>query len=239
MTGTLPQVVLRSQYQRTRTSLGKQSEDVKSLQLFRNSYSGVFRRLSHCDGGYFFTVKTSKRNLLALDRPDAGGFFTLCLVIVGVGQLIMILVQLSLFRVQLKYIRDSVERAYVFPELANIQPTVQGGVSLNLEVPNYGKTPAFIDEILGGFGNAMPSSNDEGFTDMLRFNPGAIVASDKAPYVVPHVFETQTGAPVYFYGYIYYRDVFGNSHETRFCKFVNIGPPISLTAGRAALNNWT
>lgn len=114
---------------------------------------------------------------------------------------------------------ETVERAYLFPYLADAM-TMQGSrVSIQPWLQNAGKTPAIVDEFFAGFmaGGELPpepiysQALGTRATDMNTIVP-SLVNTDVgtfAPTATPH--------PRFFYGCAWYRDVFKKPRETRFC----------------------
>jgi hypothetical protein len=113
---------------------------------------------------------------------------------------------------------ETVERAYIFPDFAGALKQNGDRISVEPLLYNAGKTPAVIDEFFAGYW----------YSDNLPAEPSYTRAfGTKATgmnTVIPTLASKDVGnfaptlrQPTFFYGCVWYTDVFHKQRATRFC----------------------
>jgi hypothetical protein len=117
------------------------------------------------------------------------------------------------------------ERAWVYAELQNDDMVLEGtNYVFYVTVKNTGKTAALCT---GSCLRAALDVNQIPRFDQEVTGGEACLAPDetfKLPQTVPSILVSYTGLnPVYLYGTVFYKDIFGNKHWTQFCYSITHG----------------
>ena len=164
--------------------------------------------------------------------------FTGLLVVVGFLQVGVLLMQWWIIRRQTALFSNS-ERAWLIitprnwnPDLAAIDPKVAGPIPLNVfeaTVKNIGRTPGQVIEIamryvtigkledLPDIPDYGQTARPEGMLLVPQDSFGRVTPLSPSPSLEPEDTRAIRAAQrfVYAYGFVVYKDVFGNEHETR------------------------
>jgi hypothetical protein len=136
----------------------------------------------------------------------------------------------------------AVERAYIF-----IQPSEKAGfigpgertVAL-VEVQNFGPTPGFLETLYGEFSPTKPKGRKPRYdpTKGTKFAVDEVIGKFDVPTPLDQRFEAPGVEPIYFFGYVEYRDIFKRRHTSRFCALLKPIDGTSALAGERAWSNW-
>ena len=136
----------------------------------------------------------------------------------------------------------AVERAYIF-----IQPSEKGGffgpdekTVAFVEVQNFGPTPGFLETLYGEFSPTKPNGRKPRYDPSkgTKFAVDDIIGKFDVPTPLDQRFETSGVEPVYFFGYVEYRDIFKRRHTSRFCALLKPVEGTSALAGERAWSSW-
>jgi hypothetical protein len=150
-------------------------------------------------------------------------FFTYCLVLVAYFQLR-----------SNEYILKESERAHVF---ANLKGDVIGtNAQISISAVNTGRSPCIIKGIVGKFSKEIPTiwSN---YSGSKKFDYDISIAPNQT--FVPHLpasFTSPAANNIFFYGYIYYEDIFQERHQSRFCLKLDFTTGQTVSCGPRKLN---
>jgi hypothetical protein len=156
----------------------------------------------------------------------AVAFFTYCLLIVAAFQL---------YRSEI-IVRDT-ERAHIFPKI--MIKSFQGIPDVEVEVfpCNTGRSPGIIKCIAGRYAEAAPGFFDGYAGANRKAHDWVLAASTDA--AACDTFKTADANHSFFYGLIMYMDMFGKSHESRFCTQITRGSAELSWVGSRKFNKYT
>jgi hypothetical protein len=159
-------------------------------------------------------------------------YFTYCLVIVGWFSI----------RSGERNTRN-LERAYIFAGPSN--PTQIGkGVITEIWIENHGRSPGILKEAYGEYSATEPTGATPRYQNgsARKFDsaipPSGPQRTDSQPQTVPTRWESPLAGEQYFFGYVRYIDIFGSTHESRFCSKIFPREHKSDIAGPPAWNDW-
>ncbi len=166
-------------------------------------------------------------------------FFTYCLVVVG------------WFTMRnADYISKRTERAYLFAgpthprEKTSITVTIEEDhTRVPIAVENYGRTTGLLRKLFVDFSETEPSGEatyDSTSGKLMTFDM-AFLPNDKTSRYgspCPDPFISRFTKPHFLFGYIVYRDIFGDSHTSRFSMKIYPGDHRNEVAGSESWNEW-
>lgn len=156
-------------------------------------------------------------------------FFTYCLVVIGWFTV----------RSAERTTRNS-ERAYIFatPKLARAK-TPRGNYAVEIWLHNYGRTAGTINAIYGEVSpNVEPFGRPIYRNGSVRTANGMLPPTEGQPIQAPVTFECPAGQDFFFFGYIVYDDLSGESHTSRFCAKIFLNSESIEAAGSEAFHDW-
>jgi hypothetical protein len=136
----------------------------------------------------------------------------------------------------------AVDRAYIF-----IQPNEKGGfigpgsqTVAFVEVQNFGPTPGFLETLYGEFSRTEPKGRKPRYDPSrgVTFTVDTAIGNFESPTPLHQRFEAPGIDPIYFFGYVEYRDIFKRRHTSRFCALLDPITGSSNLAGDRAWNGW-
>jgi hypothetical protein len=136
----------------------------------------------------------------------------------------------------------AVERAYIF-----IQPSDKGGfvgpdekTVAFVEVQNFGPTPGFLETLYGEFSPTQPKGTKPRYNPSkgTKFAVDDVIGKFDVPTPLDQRFEVPGVDPIYFFGYVEYRDIFKQRHTSRFCALLKPMKGTSALAGERAWSSW-
>jgi hypothetical protein len=107
-------------------------------------------------------------------------------------------------------------------------------------VQNFGPTPGFLETLYGEFSRTKPPGKKPRYDPSkgTTFAVDDIIGKFDVPTPLDQRFETPGVEPVYFFGYVEYRDIFKRRHTSRFCALLKPVEGTSALAGERAWSSW-
>jgi hypothetical protein len=136
----------------------------------------------------------------------------------------------------------AVDRAYIF-----IQPSEKAGfigpgsqTVAFVEVQNFGPTPGFLETLYGEFSRTEPKGKKPRYDSSRgrKFAVDTAIGKFETPTPLHQRFEAPGVDPIYFFGYVEYRDIFKRQHTSRFCALLDPITGSSNLAGDRGWNGW-